>query len=313
MATEKHQDDFVLDATAIDKIDHFLKPKRREQAFSILSPCGMELAQGDYAVTMKVTATSLSNILAAYSNFEYKLLEVNSVGKYRFYKLSPLGRAYLKAKANAPPADSGDCCDESQEFLHEARTAVDALTRLLPDSWEVGMSRLLDARIYGRDTEKVKQKFGLEDEALEQAERALDRYLTCVERAEFQNNSVMLNQILDLLPNMILRDLISDIVNVFSQFSTVIGAISDGKKSVYAYMMVKNAFGTPSESEVEKYAKLLGWDGKTFEALRETAKEMRKNISHLAEEEEVCRYFLHILPGQRDLCMYIARCICGDR
>jgi len=312
LADEKSQENFVLDATMIDKIDHFLRPKRRAKAFSILAK-GAELSQKDFAEAMGSTATALSNILVIFSNFDYKLLEFSSVGKYRFYKLSQLGKAYLKAKADSSSADIGDCDGEKSKFIHEAKAAVDELIQLLPGSWEVVISRLLEVRIYGRDAEEVKRKFCLEDEDFEKMEQALNQYLACVELAELQSNGDVLDQMLDLLPNMILRSLISDIVDVFSQFSAVIDALNDEKRSVWAYLMVKNAFSTPNDKEVERCSGLLGWSEKTFEALQETARELIKNVAHLEEEEVVCRYFLHLLPGQRGLCMYIARCVCGDR
>ncbi len=312
MAGEKNQENFVLDATMIDKIDHFLRPKRRAKAFSILAK-GAELSQKDFAEAMGSTATALSNILVVFSNFDYKLLDFNNVGKYRFYKLSRLGEAYLKTKADLSSADSGDCDGEESKLIHEAKTAVDEWIQLLPNLWEVVISRLLEVRIYGLDAGEVKRKFSLKDEDFEKIERALNHYLACVELAELRRNGVVLDQMLDLLSNTILRSLISDIVDVFIKFSAVIDALNDEKRSIWAYLMVKNAFSAPNDKEVEKYLELLGWSGKTFEALQKTARELIKNVSHLDEEEEVCRYFLHILPRQRGLCMYIARCVCGDR
>ena len=308
---KKHQDS-VLDATAIDKIDHFLRPKRRAKVFAILAK-GVELSQKDLAEAMESTATALSNILIVFQNFDYKLLEFSNVGKYRYYKLSRLGEAYLKAKIGSLPADSSDCDLGKSKLIHEAKAAVNEMIQLLPEPWEVIPARLLEVRIYGRDSEEIKRKFRLEDEDLEKTEHALNQYLACVELAELQSNGVVLNQVLDLLlPHMILRSLISDVVDVFSRFVPVINALGDEKKSIGAYLMVKNAFGTPNHKEVEKYAELLDWNIETFDFLQKTAVELIKNVSHM-DEGEVCRYFLNILPGQSGLCMYIARCICGDR
>lgn len=312
MEDEKNHRDSVLDATAIDKIDHFLRPKRRAKVFAILAK-GVELSQKDLAEAMESTATALSNILVVFQNFDYKLLEFSSVGKYRFYKLSQLGETYLKAKVGSHSTDSGDCDGERSKLMREAKAALDEMVQLLPEPWEVILARLLEVRIYGRDSGEVKRKFRLEDEDFEKTERALNQYLECVELAEIQGGGVVLDQVLDLLlPHMILRNLISDIVYVFSRFSPVINALGDEKKSIGAYLMVKNAFSTPNYEEVEKYAGLLGWNTKIFEALRETAVELIKSVSHM-DEGEMCRYFLNILPGQGGLCMYIGRCICGDR
>lgn len=312
MEDEKNHRDSVLDATEIDKIDHFLRPKRRAEVFSILAK-GVELSQKDLAEAMESTATALSNILVVFQNFDYKLLEFSNVGKYRFYKLSQLGEAYLKAKVGLPPTDSGDCDGEKSKLIREAKAALDEMIQLLPEPWEVILARLLEVRIYGRDSEEVKRKFRLEDEDFEKTERALNQYLECVELAELQGGGVVLDQVLDLLlPHMILRNLISDIVYVFSRFTLVIHALGDEKKSIGAYLVVKNAFSTPDYEEVEKYAGSLGWSITTFEALRKTAIELIKNVSNM-DEGEMCRYFLNILPGQGGLCMYIARCICGDR
>lgn len=312
MEGEKNHRDSVLDTTAIDKIDHFLRPKRRAKVFAILAK-GVELSQKDLAEAMDSTATALSNILVVFQNFDYKLLEFSSVGKYRFYKLSQLGEAYLKAKVGSRLADGSDFDGEKSKLIHEAKTAVDEMMQLLPEPWEVILARLLEVRIYGRDSGEVKRKFDLEDEDFEKAERALNQYLACVELAELQSSDVVRDKVLDLLlPHMILRNLISDIVDIFSQFSPIINALGDEKKSIGAYLMVKNAFSTPNDKEVEKYAELLDWNPKTFGGLHDTAIELTKNVSHM-DEGEVCRYFLNILPGQSGLCMYIARCICGDR
>lgn len=311
LTMEKHIDHVVLDAVAINKIDHFLKPKRRADVFSVLSR-GVQLSQKDLAKTIGSTATALSNILVVFQNFEYQLLEFSSVGKYRFYRLSTIGEVYLKAKVNSSSAVDGELDGGEEKVISEAKVAIEEFIGLSPYSWENIMFHLLEKRKYGREMGDYKQKLGLEAEDYEKAERVLDQYLACVKLAELENNDVALHQVLNLIENKVLRGLISDIVDIFSQFSALIQALNDGKKLIENYLMVKNVFGTRNEEEVAKYSKSLGWDKEKFDSLRETANELKKNVA-LMDEAEMCRYFLSILPGQGSLCVYIARCICGDR
>lgn len=310
LAIEESADNIILDANAIGKIECFLKPKKRAAVFSILSNGGPH-SQKSLADAIGSSATALSNILFVFQSFEYQLLEFSNVGKYRFYKLSTIGEAYLKSKVDSSAILNSELNESKCQLISEANISFEEFKHFSPDNWEIIMSHLLEKRLYGREVRNYKQKSYLEADNYEKVEQALNRYLACVELAELKNDHTALDQILNLIQNQVLRGLIADIVDIFCQFVSVIRALDDDEKPIENYLIVKNAFSTQNDKEVKKYTNSLGWSKEKFDSLRKTANNLKQNVAHM-DEEEIYRYFLSILPGRISLCAYIARCICSN-
>lgn len=311
MSSETGENYQVLDAITVDKIDHFLKPKRRSEAFFTLEKLG-ELSQKDLADAIGITATALSNILVVFTKFEIELLTYKNIGKYRFYSLSPVGQAYCKAKKSITKIVEGETSGESTKLIYEARLAIGELVNLSPLSWENIISSLLEKRVYGRLLRDVKGRYGLDDEDIDKAEQLLDQYIRCIEKAELSNNDVAVDKVLEFIPNLSIREQISDIVELFNKFSFVVRVQEDPKKAIKSYLYIKKVFSSVGKLDMSSDLEETNSDTDSFASIRKTAQDL-SNITRDMDEESVCQYLLGIMPGQTCLCAYIARCICAER
>lgn len=121
---DRNSENNMLDALSCEKIARFLTPPKRGIVFRTLA-AKEELSQGDLAKAVGSTATALSNLLSRFDKFEYKLLEVQNVGKYRYYKLSKYGRAYLEV-VGRPTGCETECelNDKESLLLQEAEGSI---------------------------------------------------------------------------------------------------------------------------------------------------------------------------------------------
>ncbi len=293
----KTEKSVVMDELAHEKITRFLAPKRRGAVFSTLSG-GRELSQGDLAKAVDSTATALSNLLSKFEKFEYKLLEVENVGRYRYYKLSEVGRAYLEAVGGPAEAETGS--GEDRAIVQEAKEHLDAFKELYSDGWKTCFNGVMMRLIYGRGGELD-----------EEGERLVSRYLRCVELLSLQSSPI-LSKALEELGDDILRDDVEKFMENFEPFTAVLNTLMQGMEPLAVYMIVKAAFCTEEEKAPEAYMEAIGWKGGRYDELRRTAEKLKVCVSGYGEEE-IYRYFNRLLPDQGQLSLYIARCICGGR
>lgn len=291
----------LINPLKYEKITRFLGPKRRREVFDTLA-VREEISQGDLAEAVNSTATALSNLLSRFDKFEYKLLESQSVGKYRYYKLSELGRAYLEAAVQNTDCEiNGESNGTESILLQEAEESIEELKGLYDDKWESNFNKVLMRLVNGRG-------FSLDKEG----EMLVKRYLGCVELLSLRGDHTMLSSVLALITNDILQDDIELFMNYFEPFIAVLNALEHENKIFEAYMLVQAAFCESEEKAIESYIQAIKWHAGGYNQLRDTAQKLRECVSGYSEED-IYRYFTYLLPNQVQLSIYIARCICNDR
>lgn len=309
MLTETDESSQVLDAITVDKIDHFLKPKRRSEVFFTLDKLG-ELSQKELADTISITATALSNILVVFTKFEIQLLKFKNVGKYRFYSLSQVGQTYCRVKKSYLTETEAGIDGETTKLICEARSAIEEFVNLSPLSWENIMSALLEKRLYRHLLRDVKGRYGIEDDVIDKAEQLIDQYITCIEKAELNENETAVNGVLELIPNSVIRERISDVVEVFNEFSFVLKAHENPKDAIKAYLSIKKKFDVDVKPKMRNDSDEIRTEKDDYTPVEKTVQKLVCITKNL-DEEGVCLYLRGIMPGQTLLCVYIARCICG--
>lgn len=291
----------LLDALSCEKITRFLAPPRRWTVFNTLA-VREELSQGDLAKAVDSNATALANQLSRFDKFEYKLLESQNVGKYRYYKLSKLGKAYLKVIGQTTSGEiEGESSGEESLLLQDAEGSIKELKELYDDKWKSCFNKVVMRLVSGR---------GITLD--EKGETLVKRYLRCVELLSLQGNHMVLNSVLTLISDDILRDDIEVFMEYFEPFITVLNALQCKRNILEAYMLVRAAFCEGEEKTLDSYIQAVEWNGSDYNKLKNIAQKLKKCVSEYSEEE-VCRYFSYLLPDQEQLSIYIARCICGDR
>ncbi len=289
----------LIDALSCEKITRFLAPQRRWTVFNTLA-FREELSQGDLAKAVDSNATALANQLSKFDKFEYKLLESQSVGKYRYYKLSKLGRAYLKAIGRAASGEiEGESNGEESLLLQEAEVSIKELKELYDDKWKICFNKAVMRLVNGRG-------FFLD----EKGETLVKRYLRCVELLSLEGNHAVLSSVLALMADDILRDDIEAFMGYFEPFIAVLNALKCEKKIFEVYMLVQAAFREGEEKTLESYIQAIEWNGNEYNKLKDIAQKLKKCVSGYSEED-IYRYFSYLLPDQAQLSIYIARCICS--
>lgn len=106
----REPDDSLLTSEIRLKIERFLTKKR----YTVLTELGRqgELTQKELANAIKSTATSLSNILLRFEECPYQLIQSRNGGKFRYYQLTDLGRAYWEAREDINKEDEDSKANE---------------------------------------------------------------------------------------------------------------------------------------------------------------------------------------------------------
>lgn len=291
----------LIDTLACEKITRFLTPQRRWTVFNTLA-VREELSQGDLAKAVGSTATALSNMLSRFDKFEYKLLEIQNVGKYRYYKLSKYGRAYLEATGQTTGREmEGELKGGKNWLLQEADESIKDFKELYADKWKSCFNKALMRLVNGKGIFLN-----------EKGEMLLKRYLRCVELLSLEGNHTALSSVLALISDDILRDDIEAFMEYFEPFIVVLNAIVCEKKVFATYMLVQAAFCDGEEKFLESYIRANEWNDGEYNKLKTIAQKLKECVSGYSEED-IYRYFSYLLPDQAQLSIYIARCICSDR
>ena len=247
----------LISAEVQKEIQQVLTPKKLA-IFNILA-IGGERSQGDIARSVHSTAAALSNLLSKFDKNGFKLLEVRVDGRYRYYSLSELGKAYAEMIGITSQA-------KNQESLlfQEAGTVLEKFKQMYTDQWESCFNNAVMTLVYGRGS--VLDKSG---------EMLVDQYLRCVELLTLEGNDVALKQVLDLLSNEILQSDIEKLMNYFQPFTAVLIALKPENDPFNVYMLVKAAFKGEDSVIYRDCINALGWENDEYGKLRAVAEKLK--------------------------------------
>lgn len=260
-----------------------------------------ELSQGDLARAIGLNATALSNLLVKFERMDVKLLLMQSVGRYRYYRLSEEGRAYLEATGQTVPETGGEPESADAALYDEAKRALEELKQVQKEKWKGCFNKTVVALIQGRGSARPQE-----------GEDLVYRYLRCVERLVMRGSHTALDEVLDELSDDTLRDDVEEFMEYFQNFTYILSALEQCGDPTDVYLLVKAAFFNEVSRETELHIAKIGWDNDGYTKLRERAQTLKTCVNGYSEEE-ISRYFHILLPDQKPLSLYIARCICGAK
>lgn len=261
-----------------------------------------ELSQGDLAKAIGLNATALSNLLAKFERMDVKLLTMQNVGRYRYYRLSEEGLTYLKATGQMPPPGTDGEQDSVDAALYDdAKHALEELKQICREKWTGYFNKTV-----------VALTLGIGNARHQTGEELVYRYLRCVERLSMRGSHTALDEVLDELPDDTLRGAVEEFMGYFQNFTYILNTLEQGGDPTDAYMLIKAAFFNELNRATNTHIEKIGWDSDSYTKLMRQAQEM-KSLVNGRSEEEISRYFDILLPDQQQLSLYIARCICSVR
>lgn len=290
----------LLPEAVLREIDAFLTAKRRAVVLALAEEG--ELAQGDLAAKIGSPVTSLANITQKFEKFPHKLLESERSGKYRRYRLSELGKAYVEdqRQADTEPLDE-TLDDEERRLLRDAETSLTCFREQYKDDWRVKMDDALAWRI--RSYKYLGDETG---------EKLVNRYLVSLEQLVMQESYAVYDKALTLLKDEILQTRAAAYMKRFQSLIPVLRHLEDQSISFDMRMMLRSAFNAQEASEAIDYIEAIGWEISEYNALKEAAKELR-DVTAGYGEKQIYLLFQGLLPNLDDLSFYLAQLIYGQR
>lgn len=278
------------------EIDLFLTAKRRAVVFALAE--GGEAVQGDLATKIGSTVTSLANMTQKFDKFPHKLLESERFGKYRLYRLSALGRAYVEGteQRDADPPDE-DLDEEDRRIFREAETSLVCFRERYKDDWRVKLDDALLWRIRGCGS------MGNESD-----EELVNRYLASLEQLVMRENYAAFEKALALLRDEILRNRMEAYMERFQSFLPVLRSLEDSPISFDVREVLRDAFCGQEAAEVVNYIGAIGWKPDEYTALKKVAEELT-DITAGYGKKQIYVLFQGLLPNLDDLSFYLAQII----
>lgn len=282
------------------EIDLFLTAKRRAVVFALAEDG--EAVQGDLAVKIGSTVTSLANMTQKFDKFHHKLLESERFGKYRLYRLSALGKAYVEGagQGDTGPPDE-DLDEEERRLFREAETSLACFRERYKDDWRV---KLDDALLW-----RTRNYRGLGDES---GEKLVNRYLASLEQLVTRESYAVFEKVLALLQDEILRNRMEVYMERFQPFLPVLRSLKDSPASFDVRGALRDAFCGREAAKTVDSIETIGWKIDEYNALKKAAEELR-DIAAGYDEKQIYILFQGLLPNLDDLSFYLAQIIYGQR
>ena len=271
-------------------IDAFMTTKRKKVLHAFLIQD--EWKHGDLAAAAETSPASLSNIMIKFDQFPYPLLSCRSAGKYRYYSLTDLGKAYLAYSGEDDRPARPAALQNHEELLtfREIKDCLNQLKKTYEDDWDYMLDTELLRRIYfGKPTET-----GIE----------ADRLLTAIGKLEGFENETLSYRMMELFPSNILRNRLAEFLNLYGTFRLITKALEAGD-NVFPVFEAINRFiaGTAAEQDV----KSLGWADR-FSDLKVLFRKIADKCKN-CEKEELFRCLNWYLPGNEVLAAYLCNLI----
>ena len=284
------------------EIANFLLPLKRSALVDTLDAEG-ELSQGELASRIDSSAASLSNIVAKFDQFDYKLLDVKIAGKYRIYSLSEIGKAYMRqTREQTDQRDNSKTLERvDEELLRRAEESVQGFIRQArqSESWQTKFNEAMIRRIYG-----------IGDRLDEESEQWVDQYLECLERLTLRESEGMLDKAMKPLQNQILKEWVGRYMDRFARFLPVLKGLRNRKKSLKLFKGLEAVFTGKDKELCTELLTALGLKELECTRLWDTVAELKKCVAGYSEEE-IHQYFDSLLPDCGTLSCSIAGWING--
>lgn len=294
----------LINEKMLQEIADFLLPLKRSSLINALAEEG-ELSQGQLALKIDSSAASLANIMNKFEQFDYKLLEAKSAGKYRLYSLSEIGWAYVRQTRDKThwEDNSRTLEREDEELLREAEKSIDHFELIQSgqgESWQTKFDEAMRRRTRGTG-----------DELDEESERLVNRYLECLERLTLRGSGEILGKAMLKLKNSILQERVVEYMDCFDSFLPILRQLQHGGEAAFGLLEgLEEVFNSKGETADTVYLKMVGLGERECTKLQDAAKRL-KECMEKRSKKEIYQYFDTLLPDCGALSYSIAGWISG--
>lgn len=276
----------LLNEKIFREISEFLLPLKRSSLVNALAEQG-ELSQGQLALKIDSSAASLANIITKFEQFDYKLLEAKSVGKYRLYSLSEIGAAYVRqTRETADWEDNSRTLEkEDKELLQKAEESIDRFELM-----QIGQDESWQTKFYEAMRRRTR---GTGDKLDKESERLIDRYLECLERLTLRGSGEILGKAMEKLKNPILQERVVEYMDCFDPFLPILKRLQHGGAETFGlFEGLEAVFSEVAETACLQTAGLEERECTKLQGAVKKLKECMKKRS----KKEIYQYFNTLLP-----------------
>lgn len=288
----------TLDEVCKQKISNFLTKSRLDVIDALAG--NKKLNHGELANVLSTSVASLSNRLVKFDEFEYKLLDSKSEGKFRYYYLTDLCKCYLESctKDNATQENAKIIQHEVLQLRQQLKSVLEGFKSLYEDEWEIELEDALIERIECRNI------------VSSEGEKLVDDFIIGVERLllyDYDNNSIMVLQLLS--QNGILQARITRFMDQFEAFVPVLEECKNEENYIHIFdklgSMVK-LYRQPKEERTIEYADIPE-DNRLFNRISY----ILERIEHL-DKQSINDWFMRYTAGNKVLSAFLAQIISRD-
>lgn len=293
--TQRQINEDILSEEMMVEISAFIT-KKRKKVIDILYRC-IKISHGELAESCDSSTTALSNLLLVFDKFKYKLIDSRSEGKYRYYFLTELGRAYVeKCRLVENNLESEKIVQhEILRMLQENRDCLMEFQRINPDDWEIRLDDSLIARV---NCCKVSG---------EKSELLVDQFIGNTEKLMLVD-PLVIDKILRLLgDDAILRGRLVRFIEKFEPFQILLNSVKTEENMLWIYELLQ-ALIEHNMIKAKEYIQQLEWTDGYVKELSSALEGLIRQLGHKDTTDIydcLCRY----LAGNHALCAFITNLI----
>lgn len=287
----------ALDEVCKQKISSFLTKSRLDVIEALVG--NKRLNHGELANAISTSVASLSNRLVKFDEFEYKLLDSKSEGKFRYYFLTDLCKRYLEScdRDNATQENVKIIQHEVLQLKQQLKDILEEFKNLYEDEWEIELDDALIERIECRQIKSSK------------GEKLVDDFIIIIEKLllyDYDDYSIMVLQMLS--QNNILQARITRFMEQFDVFIPILEAGNNEENLIHIFGELANVvklYRRSKEDRVEQVEKPE--EDKLFSKISY----ILERIEHL-DKQSINDWFMRYMAGNKALSAFMAQIISRD-
>lgn len=286
----------VLSEEQRKAINDFLIKKRKE-IVDTLAETG-SLSHGELATTLHKKPPSLSNMLLKFDEFEYKLIDSKTKGKYRYYFITDLCRLYLNECTRNDINQEKDKIIQQDigRLTQQIKMALEELKKDGDEEWEIKLDDAFIARI---DCKRIEEN---------RTEQLVDQFIIGTQKLLLHDYHKYISMPLKLLnQNSILREHFVRLLDKFDAFSSILQEWKNGEDTIQVYSQLEsevlNSFRRQERLKVNREVE----EG----SKNELSRAMDYILEHLnfQDKKDIYDCFMRFLAGDKALSGYLAQTI----
>ncbi len=286
----------TLDEVCKQKISAFLTKSRMDVIRALAG--NKKLNHGELALAIRTSVASLSNRLVKFDEFEYKLLDSESEGKFRYYYLTELCKKYLEScnRDQATQESARILQHEVLQLKQRLKDLLEEFKNLYEDDWEIELDDALIARIECREIENS------------EGERLVDDFIIGIEKLllyDYDNYSII---VLQMLQNSILRARVARFMEQYEAFIPILEAGNDEENLMHIFGQLADivkVYRRSEESMAEQVDVLEG------DKLYLKISYILGKVEHL-DKQSINDWFMRYMAGNKALSAFMAQIISND-